>query len=300
MNDRKVDVLPFKERSINEVSGLSETLDRLIRRIEVSYMSDSMAKTYRRSIRDLCLFHHQLPDELDYDQIIDYLHHLKEKGLSWAKVKLDVAGFRYFWREVLDNEEMASKIPYPKEIKSRPTVLSRKELLQLFSSCKNQKHRVILRLIYSAGLRRSELIHLKITDIESQDGKLRVRVNKGKGNKDRYTVLSKKVLIELREYFTACKPKEYLFNGRKKGEPMSFGLLGHILKESRKRSGIKKNFCIHSLRHSFATHCIEDNMPLTTLQHLLGHMNIQTTLIYLHVSEVPLFRAFSPLDKIAE
>lgn len=300
MNDRKTDVLPFKERSIKQVQGLSETLDRLVKRIEVSFLSDSMAKTYRRSMRDLCLFHNQLPDELDYDQIIDYLHYLKEKGLSWAKIKLDVAGLRYFWREILDNEELASKIPYPKEIKSLPTVLSRTELLQLFRSCKNQKHRVILRLIYSAGLRRSELIHLKINDIESQDGKLRIRINKGKGNKDRYTVLSKKVLIELREYFTACKPKEYLFNGQRKGEPMSFGLLAHILKEARKRSGIKKNFCIHSLRHSFATHCIEDNMPITTLQHLMGHTSMQTTMIYLHVSEVPLFRAFSPLDKIEE
>ena len=282
------------------MQGLSETLDRLVKRIEVSFLSDSMAKTYRRSMRDLCLFHNQLPDELDYDQIIDYLHYLKEKGLSWAKIKLDVAGLRYFWREILDNEELASKIPYPKKIKSLPTVLSRTELLQLFRSCKNQKHRVILRLIYSAGLRRSELIHLKINDIESQDGKLRIRINKGKGNKDRYTVLSKKVLIELREYFTACKPKEYLFNGQRKGEPMSFGLLAHILKEARKRSGIKKNFCIHSLRHSFATHCIEDNMPITTLQHLMGHTSMQTTMIYLHVSEVPLFRAFSPLDKIEE
>lgn len=292
--------LEFKNANIPLVEGLSKEIDRLQKRIYISHLSESMGRTYCRSLRDLCLYTQTLPHDLELDEIIDYLLFLKEKGLSWAKIKLDVAALRYYFRELLDDEELASKIPYPKEEKSLPSILSREELIQLFNSCKNPKHRVILRLVYSAGLRRSELIHLKIEDIDSKDGKHRIRINKGKGNKDRYTVLSTKVLGELREYFIACKPKVYLFNGQRKGEPMSKGLLRHILNEAKKYSGIRKDFCLHSLRHSFATHCLEDGVPLTTLQALMGHSTIQTTMIYLHVSEIPLFKAFSPLDNIEE
>lgn len=292
--------LAFKDANISLVEGLSQEIERLKKRIYISHLSDSMGRTYSRSLRDLCLYTHSLPHGLELDEIIDYLLYLKEKGLSWAKVKLDVAALRFYFRELLDNEELASKIPYPKEEKSLPIILSREELLQLFKSCKNPKHRVILRLVYSAGLRRCELIHLKIRDIDSQDGKYRIRINKGKGNKDRYTILSTKVLAELRAYFVACRPKIYLFNGQRKGEAMSKGLLRHMLNEAKKSSGINKDFCLHTLRHSFATHALEDGMPLTTLQALMGHSTIQTTMIYLHVSEIPLFKAFSPLDNIEE
>ncbi len=241
-----------------------------------------------------------LPKGLELEQNIDYLLLFILKGLSWAKIKLDVAALRFYYRELCDDDKLASKIPYPKEEKTLPAVLSREEILRLFENCKNPKHRVILRLVYSAGLRRSELLHLRLEDIDSKDGKHRIRINKGKGLKDRYTVLSNKVLRELRAYFVACKPKTYLFNGQHKGEPMSRGSLQNILSIAKKASGILKDFSMHTLRHSFATHALEDGMPLTTLQALMGHSTIQTTMIYLHVSEIPLFKAFSPLDNIAE
>jgi site-specific recombinase XerD len=290
----------FSDHMIVEVEGLEKLLTRFRKRIRVSNLSESMEKTYSRSIRDLCLHFMDVPDSLELDDVIDYLHCLKEKSQSWSKIKLDVAALRYYFREMHDDEELASKIPYPKEEKTLPDILSREELVTLFNSCKNAKHRVILRLIYGAGLRKSELIRLEISDIETKDGKCRIRINKGKGKKDRYTVLSKKVLTELRTYFEACCPKTYLFNGQAKGQPMSKGLLSHIVNKAKKRSGINKNFSLHTLRHSFATHCLEDGMPLTTLQALMGHTSMQTTMIYLHVSELPLFRAFSPLDNIEE
>lgn len=296
----KYENLVFNNTNISLVEGLPEELDRLGKRIRISHLSDSMGRSYTRSVRDICLYTRMLPADLDLDEIIDYLLYLKDKGLSWAKIKLDVAALRYYYRELLDDEELACKIPYPKEEKTLPTILSREELLDLFNACQNKKHRIILRLVYSAGLRRSELIHLKIEDIDSKDGKYRIRINKGKGNKDRYTVLSTKILQELRDYFVACRPKTYLFNGQRKGEPMSRGLLRHILNTAKKHSGIRKDFCLHTLRHSFATHCLEDGLPLTTLQSLMGHSTMQTTMIYLHVSEVPLFKAFSPLDNIEE
>jgi integrase/recombinase XerD len=187
---------------------------------------------------------------METDQILDYLHALKDKGLSWSKIKLDVAALKYFYREMTDNEALASSIPYPKEEKSLPLVLSREELLRLFDAAPNPKHRLILRLVYGSGLRREELIRLRIKDIETFDGKCRIRINRGKGGKDRYTVLSHKLLPELRDYFKACRPKEYLFNGQKKGEPMSRELLRYIMEKTLKKSGIQKPVSLHTLRHS--------------------------------------------------
>ena len=293
-------VFTFKEGNISKIEGLSELLGRFSKRIDISYSGYSTVKTYRRSLRDLSLFHGCLPDGLEVDEILDYLHHLREQELSWAKIKLDVAALKYFYREVLHDELRASSLPYPKEEKSLPDILSRSELIRLFNAAGNPKHRVILRLIYGSGLRRSEVIHLRIEDIDTHNGKCRIRINKSKGAKDRYTVLSQKVLQELREYFKACRPKQYLFNGQKKGGAMSAGLLRHIITKAKKRSGINKPVNLHILRHCFASHALEDGMSLRMLQEILGHTSIQTTMIYLHVSDVPLKGAFSPLDNIEE
>jgi site-specific recombinase XerD len=290
----------FKAINITKVAGLAELLKKFSTRISVSYSSDSTLRNYQRTIRDISLYYGDLPFDLEIDEILDYLHHLKQKQLSWSKIKLDVAALKYFYREMMNNESLASKIPYPKEQKSLPQILSREELLSLFGAAKNPKHCVILRLIYGSGLRRSELINLRIEDIETKDGKYRIRINKGKGQKDRYTVLSKKTVDELRNYYKACKPKEYLFNGQKKGHPVSKALLRHIINNAKRRSGITKPVSTHILRHCFASHALEDGMSLIMLQKLLGHSSIQTTMVYLHVSDVPLKNAFSPLDNIEE
>jgi integrase/recombinase XerD len=247
MDGRKF--LAFKDANISKVEGLPKLLSSFTRRVSISYSSSSTVKTYRRAVRDISLFHGCLPDVLETDHILDYLHHLKDKDLSWAKIKLDAAGLKYFYREMMQDEQLASTIPYPKEEKSLPLILSREELTRLFDAAANPKHRVILRLIYGSGLRRNELIHLRIRDIETQDGKYRIRINKSKGNKDRYTVLSRKVLAELRAYYKACRPKDYLFHGQKKGQLMSQELLRYIMTKALKRSGIEKEVTLHTLRH---------------------------------------------------
>lgn len=290
----------FKESEIIRIEGLGELLERFAKRIGISYSGNSTVKSYRRAVRDLSLFHGALPDDLEIDQILDYLHELRSQKLSWAKIKIDVAGLKFFYREMTRDTAKADHIPYPKEEKSLPKLLSRAELLQLFDGALNPKHRLILRLIYGSGLRRAELVNLRLEDIDTRDGKCRIRINKSKGAKDRYTVLSKKVLEEMRTYFVACRPKVYLFNGQKKGQPVSFGLLRHITIKAKERSGITKPVNLHILRHCFASHALEDGMSLRVLQEVLGHNSIQTTMVYLHVSDVPLQGAFSPLDNIEE
>jgi site-specific recombinase XerD len=289
-------VVPAKIK-VQNTDVLSITLP-MINRMKVEDKSNLTIKSYVRAVERLVRFHDLIhPRDLDIDEVLDFLVSLNEKDqVNWRTSKMYVAGLRYYWAHILDNEAFAEKIPYPKEHPSLPKILSREELTLLFNSCNNDKHRVMFRLIYSSGLRRSELRHLKIQDIDTKDGKCRIRIVKGKGKKDRYTILSKNVLIELRLYFKKYKPKVYLFNGRKKGHKISEGAIRHALENARKRSGITKEVTMHVLRHCFATHCLEHGMYIKRLQLLLGHKSLNTTLIYLQVSETPLVDDFSPLD----
>ena len=283
--------------NVNTEFDIEETLQSFRNRLLIANRAQSSVKSYSRALKRLYNFHQINLHELEIDQIIDFLTHLKiEKELNWRSIKIYVAGLRYFYQEVVLDPELAKQIPYPKEKPSLPVVVSRYDLNLFFDGCVNQKHKVMFRLMYSAGLRRSELVKLKIEDIETRDGKMRIRINNGKGGKDRYTILSHTILTELRDYFISAKPKTYLFNGQTKGQPMHPSSVRHALKKGLKNSGLKRNLNMHILRHCFASHALEDGLNIKTLQHLLGHSSILTTLIYLHVSDVPLSKAFSPLD----
>ncbi len=291
----------FNNKQIQNVDGLLSVLEKYEKFLNIATRSQNTRNGYRRAIRDLCIFTGSLPTNIESDQILDYLNFLQnKKKLSWQKIKWDVAGIKHYYRYMEHDEDMAEQIPYPREQRSLPKILSREELKSLFDGCLNNKHRVMLRLLYSGGLRRMELLNLKIDDIETKDGKFRIRINNGKGSKDRYTVLSKKIHKELQDYYRQCYPKVYLFNGRRKGQPMSSHGLHHALNAAVKRSGITKKVNLQILRHCFASHALEDGMNIKTLQHLLGHSSVSTTLIYLHVSDIPLRGAFSPLDNIDE
>ncbi len=267
------------------------------RRMRVANRSEQTIRNYVRGIRALMNFHNSLPDKLEIDQVIDFLNDLQvEKERNWRTIKIYVAALRWYYQHMANQIDLAMQIPYPKEKPSLPQILSREELTRLFDACLNPKHRVMFRLLYSSGLRRGEILRLTVDDLITKDGKCQIRINYSKGGKDRYTVLSKKVLIELREYYLSCRPKKYLFNGRYKGSPMTPGGLRHALNGAVKRAGINKDVNLHILRHCFASHALEEGINLKTLQYLLGHSTVQTTMIYLHVSEVPLCKAFSPLD----
>lgn len=278
-----------------------QVLRTFIQRMVVANRSRQTVQSYGRAVEFLMDFFKDIPINIEIDQIIDFLYHLKvEKSLNWRTLKIYVAGLRWYYLEILQDENTASIIPYPKEEKSLPKVLSREELARLFDSCNNNKHKTIFRLMYGAGLRRMELRNLKPEDIETKDGKRRIRINSGKGNKDRYTILPDSILPELRAYYISCRPKGYLFNGRYKNQPLSNEGLRHALQAAVKKSGIKKEVNLHILRHCFASHALEDGMDIKTLQYLMGHSSVLTTMVYLHISETPLNGGFSPLDKWEE
>ena len=282
---------------ISKTQEGQHSLTRFERRLRVANRSEQTIRNYVRSLRALMNFHEVLPHELEIDQVIDFLNDLQvEKERNWRTIKIYVAGLRWYYQHIADQLDLAKQIPYPKEKPSLPKILSREELTLLFDACLNMKHRVMFRLLYSSGLRRGEILRLTPNDLITKDGKSAIRINCSKGNKDRYTVLSKKVLLELRQYYLSARPKKYLFNGRYKGSPMTAGGLRHALTSAVKRAGINKEVNLHILRHCFASHALEEGMNLKTLQYLLGHSSIKTTMIYLHISEVPLSKAFSPLD----
>lgn len=278
------------------VKELSSLLEKMKKRLSVSNHSEQTIVNYLRSVEYLCKHTGKHPRDTEIDEIIDYLYQLQyHKFRAWRTIKIYVAGLRWYYSHILEQEKLAFQIPYPREEQDLPVVLSRKELFKLFSNCENIKHKLMLTMLYASGLRRNELLNLRIENIETNDGKFRIRINRSKGNKDRYTVLSEKLLPELRAYYLSFKPRDYLFNGRIKGRPMTASGLAHVLKMANKKSGVKK-INLHILRHCFASHALEDGMNLRTLQDILGHASIKTTMIYLHVSEVPLFKGFSPFD----
>ena len=186
-------------------------------------------------------------------------------------------------------------IDRPREETYLPEVLSEQEITAILNATENLKHKAILMTIYSAGLRIGEVINLRIKDIDSQ--RMQIRVEQGKGKKDRYTLLSVKTLEILRKYFLQYKPKIWIFEGER-GEQYSTRSIGHILKASVSKTGIKKRVTVHTLRHSFATHLLEAGTDLRYIQSLLGHANTKTTEIYTHITTKGFEQIKSPLDNL--
>lgn len=194
---------------------------------------------------------------------------------------------------VLQLEWKPLKLIRPRREKRLPVILSRDEIRQLLSVTVNLKHKAILTLAYSAGLRRSEVLDLRIQDIDS--ARMQVLVRSGKGKKDRYTILSKSALKVLRDYYNAYRPGYWLFEGfsRKRYSGTS---LANILKKAGTKAGIKKHIYFHCLRHSFATHLLEQDVSIQIIQRLLGHSNASTTCVYLHVQQYSIDKIKSPMD----
>lgn len=250
--------------------------------MEVEHFSDSSVSCYLHAIKQLCQFSGRLPDEMDEEDLFLFLSHLKnDRGLSRETIRNTLQGIRFVYRKIYKRIDIIQDVPYPKQTKHLPVILSSKELKLLFASARSLKHLMVLKIAYCGGLRRSEISRLKLVDIDTKNNLL--RIENSKGNKDRYTLLSKNLIPELRAYYCKYKPVKYLFNGRIKGFPYSEEGLRWTFSQALISSGIQKKVSLHSLRHSFATHLLAMGTDLFTIQKLMGHDDIRTTMIYLQI-----------------
>jgi site-specific recombinase XerD len=205
----------------------------------------------------------------------------------------------FFFRHVLKQPYVIPTVIYPVKSSKLPAVMSASEIKALIDGVKNVKHRTIIMMLYSTGMRLSEIASLKIADIDSKQ--MRIKVVQGKGAKDRFTILSEQVLQELRAYYIIYKPKEYLFNGYRAGKPMSMRNIQHLVQKGVAQIGLdSKNYTVHTIRHSFATHLVDNGADLHTVKELLGHSNLQTTMRYMHLSSARIRGIINPYDALPQ
>ena len=221
---------------------------------------------------------------------------IKTKSISTSQQNQRINAIKFYYEKVLGKDRKVYKIDRANKAKILPTVLSKLEVKAIINSCTNKKHKCILSLIYSAGLRRSELVNLKLSDIDSTRGL--VIIKNAKGNKDRVSLLSPLLVNELRDYYKNYKPKVYLFEGQEVGSKYSTTSVANILKQACTKTRIKKKISPHTLRHSFATHLLEQGTDLRYIQNLLGHSSSKTTEIYTHVSTQNISQIKNPIDDI--
>ena len=270
---------------------------KMIRAMELRNLAGNTQRYYLSAVIGLARHYQQSPDKLTKEMIEDYLLYLKnDKGIASASCANILSGIRFFYNYVAE-EQVCIDCRFNKTRTKLPTVLTQEEIWSIINAPENLKHRLILMATYSAGLRVCETRTLKPEHIDSQ--RMLIKVEKGKGEKQRYTILSSKLLKELRQYYQKYRPQNYLFPTtckRKKDQPLTYPAVRNIYEKARKKAGIKNGAGIHTLRHSFATHLLEAGYDLRRIQVLMGHQHLSTTMIYLHVSRKTLSKIPSPLD----
>lgn len=276
---------------------MSSLREQMIQQMQLKGYSQQTIASYLNSIQSLSKHYNQSPNELTSDQIRLFIQReLIEKQISQSYINQLISALKILFVQILHREWDPIAIPRARLQKKLPVVLSTVEVERLLHALSNLKHRTLLYVAYSSGLRLGELRALKLSDIDSS--RMQIRVVQGKGNKDRYTILSQKALEQLRFYYKYFRPSVWLFE-TSKGVAMSERTIQQVFKNALGKSGITKKVSIHSLRHSFATHLMEQGVSLAIIQQLLGHKSLRTTSIYLHVQQYALNKVKSPLDFLA-
>ncbi len=274
---------------------MSELRDRMIRDMTLRGFSPRTHKSYLAAVVGLAKHYHRAPDQLTNDEVQAYLFHLiHTRKRAWASCSLAVNAFRFLFHVTLGRDRTAFHVPAPKQPQKLPEILSRAEVWRLIDSCVLPKHRLVLATTYAAGLRVSEVIALKVSDIDLE--RMTIRVEHGKGGKDRYVPLADRLLVELRRYWKLVPPAHWLFPNRQGTRPIDITVAQKIYMLAKLRAGIRKQGGIHSLRHAYATHLLEAGTDLPTVQRLLGHTELSTTMRYFHLSQRRVLSTRSPLD----
>ena len=278
-------------------SIMSELRRRMIREMQLRNFSPGTQRGYLTSVSGLAKHYRRSPNTLSPEEMQDYIIYLLNvRKIAISSCQTIVTGLRFFYTVTLGQDKSSVSIPPIKSARRLPEILSANELERMFAVVGNIKHCMLLMTTYGGGLRVGEVTRLKATDIHSD--RMMIRVEQGKGGKDRYTLLSKRLLEELRHYWTIKRPEIWLFPGRS-GRPMTREMAWQIYVKAVKKAGIKRKGGVRTLRHCFATHLLEAGKDLRTIQLLMGHSSIRTTVRYLQVTSKSLQGTRSPLDLLA-
>jgi len=294
---RKKSGFTIVEQAIELVPEFQNVVRKLEQQVTLRGQSKSTLNNYIRRIA-LCVLHFgKLPEQTDTEEINEYLAALARdpRSPSRSSFKHMVYGLRYYFR-LLGMNKNAIALPSLKKETKLPVILNHQELKELFAAPSLLKQRVVLTLIYSAGLRGQEVINLKISDIDFERKTIHIRQSKYK--KDRIVPLADSMAVGLKKYLGAENPHIWLFNGKEADGRYSVKGLSWVMRENLKKTSITKDVSLHSLRHSYATHLLEQGINIVTLKELLGHAEITTTMIYLHIAQCDMVKAHSPLDRL--
>ena len=270
---------------------------RMIEDMTIRNFDQRTQQTYIRSVRSCCRFCDRTPTELTFEDVRQYQLHLVQSGLAPASVNGAMVALRFFFRVTLQRPEALEYIAMVREPQRLPVVLSPGEVAGLLEAAHGLKWRTALSVAYGAGLRASEVVGLKVGDIDSR--RMRLRVEQGKGRRDRDALLSPHLLNILRDWWKMARPPVWLFPSRLTSlEPVTARSLSRAFHDAARKAGIRKSVSLHTLRHCFATHLLEQNVDVRIIQVLLGHKKLETTSIYTHVATEILREVISPLEKL--
>jgi integrase/recombinase XerD len=270
---------------------------RMIEDMTLRNYADKTIEIYVERVATFAKHFGKSPERLDADDVRTYLLFLiQEKHASWSYYGQAICALRFLYRITLGKDWVVEGVASPRKGQKLPVVLSPDEVAQFFEGITSLKHRAILMTAYAAGLRISEVVALRVADIDSR--RMTIRIRQGKSRKDRDVMLSPRLLVVLREYWKIARPTDWLFPGDVPGRPITDGSVQRICVRAARDAGLGKHVTVHTLRHSFATHLLEGGTDLRTIQVLLGHRSLRTTAVYTHVSAVALAATQSPLDRL--
>src|ERR1700681_4033398 len=278
------------------MAEISPLRRRMIEDMTVRNLSPAPQRSYLAAVSKLSRYFGRSPDCLELEDIRAFQVHLVAIGISWPALNQIVCALRFFYGVTLGHDAIPERISYARAPSKLPVVLSADEVVRFLEAIPSLKSRTALTTVYAAGLRVSELVLLKITDIDSQ--RMVIRVEQGKGGKDRYVMLSTQLLRILRTYWRLARPKDWLFPGRDESTPIDAQVRHAACRSACAAAGLAKRVTVHTLRHSFATHLLESGTDIRIIQALLGHRNVNTTARYTHVSTSTIRSTVSPLDRL--
>ncbi len=275
---------------------MTQLRNRMIEDMRIRNLRPNTQKCYVEHVAAFAKYFRKSPDRLGHEEIRAYQNHLVKRELSSSSIGVTVGAIKFLYRVTLGRDLDVARIYFPKREKKLPVVLSRPEVVRFFQSIHSLKYRAILMTAYAAGLRASEVTRLRVCDIDSS--RKVIRVQQGKGAKDRYVMLSHRLLGLLRAYWKAARPADWLFPSRCADKPISYDAVRRVCRNASRASGLTKNITPHTLRHSFATQLLENGTDLRTIQVLLGHRSLASTARYTHVAVAGIHATPSPLDSL--